>query len=273
MSASGSAGSVGELLREWRGVHGMSQLDLALAAGVSSRHVSFIETGRSRPSRTMVLRLAETLDLPLRERNALLVAAGFAPLYRRSKLRAADLAPVRRALELVLRSHEPYPAFVLDATWNILLANRTHQRLLSMLLPDGVPVPEPVNVVRLVFDPEMLRPRVGNWELVAHVLGQRVRRQLRVPNLDPEQRRLFELLLSYPGVREAMARVTPPPDAAVVIPLRLELNGRWFSWFSTIATIGTPQDVTLEELRIESMFPADEETRRAALELATDESG
>lgn len=120
----------GNLLRDWRGVQGMSQLDLALAAGVSSRHVSFIETGRSSPSRTMVLRLAETLDLPLRERNAMLVAAGFAPVYRESPLSDADLTPVRRALDLVLRSHEPYPAFVLDRAWNILLANRAHHRLL-----------------------------------------------------------------------------------------------------------------------------------------------
>ena len=117
---------VGDLLREWRGVQGMSQLDLALSAGVSSRHVSFIETGRSAPSRGMVLRLAATLDLPLRERNALLVAAGFAPIYRESALQHTDLAPVRRALERVLRSHEPYPAFVLDSGWNILLANRAH---------------------------------------------------------------------------------------------------------------------------------------------------
>lgn len=267
MSATVSA--VGNLLRDWRGVQGMSQLDLALAAGVSSRHVSFIETGRSSPSRTMVLRLAETLDLPLRERNALLVAAGFAPVYRESPLSDADLTPVRRALDLVLRSHEPYPAFVLDRAWNILLANRAHHRLLPALLPEGAPVIEPVNVVRLCFDPALLRPCIANWELVAHVLGHQVRRQLRTPNLGGEHVTLFRELLAYPGVQQAMAEVTPPPDAAVVIPLIFELGGRRMSWFSTIATLGTPQDVTLDELRIESMFPADEETGRAAQEMAS----
>jgi len=260
---SATTSAVGELLREWRGTQGMSQLDLALEAGVSSRHVSFIETGRSTPSRAMVLRLAATLDLPLRERNALLVAAGFAPVYRESVLQDADLAPVRRALELVLRSHEPYPAFVLDSGWNILLANRAHERVLPMLMPEGAPIPDSVNVVRLVFDPALLRPRVANWELVAHVLGHRVRRQLRSPNLETERKRLFEELLAYPGVGAAMARATAPPDAAILIPLVFEIDGGRLSWFSTIATIGTPQDVTLEELRIESLFPADEETDEA----------
>ena len=262
-----TTGPVGDLLREWRGIHGMSQLDLALAANVSSRHISFLETGRSRPSRTMVLRLAETLDLPLRERNAMLVAAGFAPLYRESELQHNDLAPVRRALELVLRSHEPFPAFVLDRAWNIVLANRAHHRLLSTLLPAAARS-EPVNVVRLVLDPSFLRPLIGNWELVAHVVGHRIRRQLRTPDVSRDAKRQFEELLSLPGVREAMDRVQAPPDAAVVVPLQLELGGRRLSWFSTIATIGTPQDVTLDELRIESLFPADDETERAARELA-----
>jgi transcriptional regulator with XRE-family HTH domain len=246
----------------------MSQLDLALTAGVSSRHISFIETGRSRPSRNMVLRLAETLDLPLRERNAMLVAAGFAPLYRESDLKETDLTSVRRALELVLRSHEPFPAFVLDRAWNILLANRAHHRLLAILLPETARSAEPVNSVRLVLDPEMLRPRIGNWELVAHVLGHRLRRQLRTPNLEPQVARLLNELLALPNVRDAMDRVQAPPDAAVVIPIQLEIQGRSLSWFSTIATIGTPQDVTLDELHIESLFPADEETERIARELA-----
>lgn len=260
--------AVGELLRQWRGSCGMSQLDLALAAGVSSRHVSFIETGRAVPSRVMVLRLAETLDVPLRERNALLAAAGFAPVYRERDLQADDLAPIRRALELVLRSHEPYPAFVLDADWNVLLANRAYERLLPLLLPADVTPPQPVNTLRLVFDPAYLRPRIGDWELVAHVLGQRVQRQLRLPDVSPARRRLLEELLDYPGVRDAMARTTAPPDAVVVIPMSFELDGRRLSWFSTIATLGTPQDVTLDELRIESLFPADVETERAARVLA-----
>lgn len=261
-------GTIGDLLREWRSVHGMSQLDLALAAGVSSRHVSFVETGRARPSRKMVLRLVETLDLPLRERNAALLAAGFAPYYKESGLEEADLAPVRGALELVLASHEPYPAFVLDGSWNILMGNRAHLALLQTLLPPGTEPPDPVNVIRLVLDPALVRPRVLNWESVARVLGHRIRRQLRRPNLSEQRRALLENLLAYPGVAEAVRRPAPPPETALVIPLELEVGGRCLSWFSTIATLGTPQDVTLDELCIESLFPANEETARAARALA-----
>lgn len=246
----------------------MSQLDLALAAGVSSRHVSFVETGRARPSHKMVLRLVETLDLPLRERNAALLAAGFAPCYRESGLEEADLAPVRGAIELVLDSHEPYPAFVLDGAWNILLGNRAHHRLLNLLLPESAASSGSVNVIRLVLDPALVRPKVCNWESVARVLGHRVRRQLRAPNLGGERRSLFEALLAFPGVEQAMRRAAPPAEAAIVIPLELEHEGRRLSWISTIATLGTPQDVTLDELCIESLFPADEETARAAREMA-----
>ncbi|MCZ6598950.1 MAG: helix-turn-helix transcriptional regulator [Planctomycetota bacterium] len=252
---------VGELLREWRALRGQSQLDLALAAEVSSRHVSFLETGRSRPSRKMVLRLAEALELPLRERNALLVAAGFAALYGESSLGDGELAPVRRALEILLQRHEPYPAFVVDRTWNVLLANAAHRWLLSRLLPQLDPA-EPVNVMQLVLDPGLLRPRIRNWSEVAHVLGHRIRRQLRLPEPNAEARTRLESFLKQPGVHDAMAKVRTSPQSEVVLPLILEVDGEALSWFSTIATIGTPRDVTLEELSIESLFPADENTRR-----------
>ena len=264
-----TGGPVGDVMREWRGVRGMSQLDLALAAGVSTRHICFIETGRSRPSRAMVLRLAETLDLSLRERNTMLFSAGFAPQYPESDLQHEDLAPIRRALDLILRSHEPFPAFVLDRNWNILRANSAHRRLLSMLLP-GVTQREPINAVRLVLDPDMLRPMICNWELIAHVLGHRIRRQLLMPAVAPGERQKFEDILDLPGVRDAMKDVQAPLDAAVVIPLQIDLHGQRLSWFSTIATIGTPQDVTLDEMRIESLFPADEETERAARALSAE---
>lgn len=250
--------SFGDQMREWRSLRGMSQVDLALAADVSTRHVSFVETGRSQPSREMVLRLAEVLEMPLRERNHLLLAAGYAPLFGERSLDAADLAPVRKALELVLGSHEPYPAFVLDAGWNILLANRAHHRLLGLLFPDGLP--EPVNAVRLVFDPEQLRPHVLEWELVAHVLGRRIRQQLRQPGLPEGRARQLRNLLAFPDVDRAIARLEAPADSSILIPLGLDLGGVRLSFFSTLATIGTPLDVTLEELRIESLFPADEAT-------------
>lgn len=246
----------------------MSQLELSAAAGVSSRHVSFIETGRSRPSREMVLRLAETLALPLRQRNRLLLAAGFAPAYSESPWERPELGPVRHALELVLRSHEPFPAFVLDRGWDIRLANQAHHRLLASLLPTGAPLASPVNAIRLVLDPRFLRPLVANWPIVAHVLGHRLSRQLRTPDLDPRLRDHLEGLLALPGVGEAMGETHAPADAAIVIPLSLAVAGRRLSWFSTIATLGTPQDVTLEELFVESLFPADEQTERAARELA-----
>ncbi len=257
------ASAIGVLLREWRAAQGLSQLALALAAGVSSRHLSFIETGRAEPSRAMVLRLAETLDVPLRERNALLTAAGFAAQFRESGLDDVDLAPVRRALGLVLRSHEPYPALVVDGVWNVLLANASFERLLPALLPaEALPRP-PYNVMRLTFDPAGLRPFIANWEQVAHVLGQRIKRKLRAPRLEPGRARLLEELLAYPGVREAVASGPLPPEAEVVMPLRIDKDGLRLSWFSTIATIGIPRDVTLEELHIESLFPADDATEAA----------
>jgi transcriptional regulator with XRE-family HTH domain len=259
--------SVGRILRQSRAARGMSQLDLALTTGVSSRHISFIETGRANPSRSMVLRLAESLAITLRDRNAPLIATGFAPLYGESDLGSVDLAPIRKALELVLQSHEPFPAFVLDRAWNILLANRAHSLLLPLLLPERVSLPDPVNVVRLVFDPQLIRPRVANWDLVAHVLGHRVARQLRAPQMTPEFEQHCEQLLSYPGVREAMADVRAQESTAIVIPLELSFGEVQLSWFSMFATIGTPQDVTIEELCIESMFPADEQTERLARRL------
>lgn len=255
-----SESPVGEFLREWRALRGLSQLDLSLVADVSSRHVSFLETGRSRPSREMVLRLAEALELPLRERNRLLAAAGFAALYGESALGDAGCAPVRRALELLLRSHEPYPAFVVDRTWSVLLANAAHRWLLARLVPRLDP-DEPVNVMQLVLDPELLRPRIANWTEVAHVLGHRIRRQLRLPEANADARARLTSFLAYPGVRDAMAQVYSVPESEIVLPLVFELDGQALSWFSTIATIGTPRDITLEELSIESLFPADEETR------------
>jgi transcriptional regulator with XRE-family HTH domain len=253
-----TAGTLGDQLREWRSTRGMSQLDLALTADVSSRHISFVETGRSQPSREMVLRIAEALEMPLRGQNSLLLAAGYAPAFGERALDASDLAPVRKALGLVLASHEPYPAFVLDAAWNILLANRVHHALLDLHFPAGLP--QPINAVRLLFDSDQLRDHVLNWELVAHVLGRRIRQQLSQPGLPEERRRQLHDLLAYPGVEQAIVENSAPPDSAILIPLDLEIAGSPMSFFSTLATFGTPLDVTLEELRIESLFPADEAT-------------
>lgn len=261
-----SVSPVGEILREWRGARGLSQLDLSLEAGVSSRHLSYVETGRSNPSREMVLRLADSLELPLRDRNDMLVAAGYAPVYTEGDLAAdADLAPVRRAIERILTSHEPYPAFVLDAGWNVLQTNASYERLLARTFPEGG---APTNVMELVLAPNALRPHLRNWEVVANVLGHRVRRELRTPRLAEPRRAAIERWLAYPGVADAMARTTPAPETAVLIPMEIVTGDAVLSWFSTIATLGTPRDVTLEELRIESLFPADDATERVARTLA-----
>ncbi len=210
----------------------------------------------------MVLRLGETLALPLRHRNTLLVAAGYSPAYDRRDLAGPDLAPIRRALDILLGSHEPFPAFVLDRGWNILLGNAAHHSLLSMMLP-ARPGHDAANVMQLVLDPALLRPLIVNWPVVAHVLGHRLRRQLRAGGLaDPLQQQIAAWL-ALPGVGAAMEQVQTSPESDVIIPMVFELGGQRLSWFSTIASIGTPQDITVEELSIESLFPADEETDRA----------
>jgi transcriptional regulator with XRE-family HTH domain len=258
---------VGRLLQHWRRVRRKSQLALALEAGVSARHLGFLEVGRSHPSREMVLRLASTLDVPLRERNALLLAAGFAPVYRESGLDAAGLAHARRALEMILRQQEPYPAVVMDRHWNMLMTNRAAPRFFSRLvdLPAGG---EPANVIRLMFRPDGLRPFVANWEAVAEALIQRVHREAVGGVADERTLALLDEVLAYSGVpkRWASLNASAPPPPVVAIEFRKDDLAMDF--FSTVTTLGTPQDVTLQEIRIECFFPADERTEAAAQEMA-----
>lgn len=260
---------VGRLLKQWRSVRRMSQLELALEAGVSARHISFVETGRSRPSREMVMLLAEVLAVPLRERNTLLEAAGHARYYRETGLSAPELAQVRRVIEFILERHEPYSAVAIDRRWNVLMANRPHERMLDRLVGDrSLPDPTAGNLLRLTFDPDGLRPCIVNWEEVARALVDRVHREIG-GSPDEESEALLEELLSYPGVPERwrVPDLTRPPP--VVIPIRLRAGDLQVALFSAITTLGTAQDVTLQELRIESFFPADEATDRAIRELAS----
>jgi transcriptional regulator with XRE-family HTH domain len=252
---------LGTLLRHWRAARRISQLDLALEADVSSRHLSFVETGRAQASREMVLRLAEALQVPLRERNALLLAAGYAPLYRETDLGAPELVEARRAVEFILDHQEPYPAIVVDRHWNVLLTNAATRRFLARF-PDSAP-PGPANVMRLVFHPQGLRRFIENWEEVAGRLIQRVHRDAAGAPPDAPTRALLEELLGYPGVpaRWRAPELERPPAPFVTITYRLA--DRSLSFFSTITTFGTPQDVTLQELRIESFFPADPATAAA----------
>lgn len=247
--------TVGPLLRHWRSVRRMSQLELAGAAEVSTRHLSCVETGKARPSRGMVLVLASALEIPLRERNVLLKAAGFAPAYRESSLSDPELAPARRTLEFLLQRHAPYPAVVMDPQWNVLMSNAANDRLATALLPDGAE--PPTNLLRGLFDPACLRPVVGNFEIVARALLTRLSREAVA---DPRSQELLDELLSYPDLPEGLTRpLLEPPD--LLVPLQLELPHASLSLLTTVTTLGTAMDVTLQELRIESYFAADEATR------------
>jgi transcriptional regulator with XRE-family HTH domain len=244
-------------LRDWRQRRRLSQLDLALDAEVSPRHLSFVETGRSRPSRELLLHLAEQLEVPLRERNALLLAAGYAPGYPETPLDAAAMAPVRAALDQLLAGHEPYPAVIVDRSWNLVSANATALAILA----EGV-APEllqpPVNALRVTLHPKGLAPRITNFaEYGAHLLT-RLHRQA-IFSADAALAELYQELRAYPGVGEAAP--STEPAALLFVPLQLRTTkGDELQLFSTIATFGTALDVTLAELAIESFFPADEKT-------------
>lgn len=245
---------VGVLLREWRQHLRMSQLELATEAEISPRHLSFLETGRAAPSREMVLRLAHRLDLPLRERNTLLVAAGFAPMYAQRRLDDPALAAARAAVEQLLAAHEPYPALAVDRCWMLLAANRAVQRLLAGV--DAALLAPPVNVLRLSLHPGGLAPRTLNLaEWRAHLFA-RLRQQIDV-SADAALDQLLRELRAYPASAETAAESA---HASVVVPLVLATPRGTLRFFSTTTVFGTPVEVTLSELAIESFFPADAET-------------
>jgi transcriptional regulator with XRE-family HTH domain len=249
---------VGDLLREWRQRRRLSQLDLAIQADISARHLSFVETGRSRPTSAMILRLTEHLDVPLRDRNRLLLAGGYAPAYPEHPLGSQELAAVRTALSSVLTGHEPYPALVVNRWWELLDCNTT-VGVLTEPVAAHLLAP-PVNVLRLSLHPEGMAPHIVNladWR--AHLLG-RLRRQLAATG-DVRLAELFEELGGYPGGEPGDPGEYTPAD--VVVPLRYRWRDRELAFFSMTAVVGTPMDVTIEELAIESFYPADESTAEA----------
>ena len=248
--------TVGDVLRDWRRRRHVSQLDLASEVGVSSRHLSFLETGRSRPSREMLLRLAEGLDVPLRERNALLVAGGFAPVFPERPLSDPALDAVRQAVDVVLKGHEPYPALAVDRTWNLLAANRSAQLFLQGI-PDHLTTP-PVNVLRLCFHPDGLVSRIRNRRVLLPQLIARLGHEI-AATADPRLEALRDELLAYPVMREIGARRRPPRPEIVVL-FELESEAGVLRFISTTTVFGTAADVTVDELTIESFFPADAET-------------
>jgi transcriptional regulator with XRE-family HTH domain len=246
--------TIGAHLRGWRQRRRLSQLDLACEANISPRHLSFVETGRSMPSRDMILHLAEQLQIPMRERNVLLVAAGYAPIFAERSLDDPALAAMRGAIDLVLHGHLPYPAFALNRHWQVVSSNHALPQLYEGVAPHLL-VP-PVNVMRLSLHPRGLAPRVANLaEWRAHLLA-RLRQQIDL-TADPVLVDLLHELADYPGGSKSKACVSEP---AAVVPFRVMVAGGTLCFFSTTMIFGTPVDITLAELAVESFFPADEST-------------
>ena len=259
----------GRLLREWRVRRRVSQLDLAVEAGVSSRHVSFIETGRSQPSREMILMLARVLDVPLRDRNDLLTAAGFAAMYRATDLDAPALEQARRALDFMLRQQEPYPAIVVDRHWTILKANGGAARLVELFTDPAAAAEWGGNAMRLMFHPGGFRPHIVNWEAMAAALIQWLHRDVLSGIGGAETRRLLEELLSYPGVPPRWRTLDLDVSTAPFLAIDFRKDDLHLRFFSTLTSLGTPHDITLQELRVEAFFPADAATEEAARAIAS----
>jgi transcriptional regulator with XRE-family HTH domain len=288
-SASKPGSELGALLRHWRDARRRSQFDLSIDTGVSQRHISFIESGRSAPGRQTLLDLAQALDVPLRDRNTLLLAAGFAPLYSEGGWNTQEMQGINRALERMLRQHEPFPAVVMDRYWNIFMANDSAPRFFNSFNPDATHK-APRNMLHLMFDPARMRPFIANWESVAKSLFERVYRESVGRIVDEKTRELLAELLAYPDVqaewkapettgrpsagRSSAARTSAgrslSDDAASrlpIIPIGFVKDGQVLNYFSLVATVGTPQTVAAQELRLECMFPADEATEARHLEI------
>ena len=248
---------LGELLRYWRQERGKSQLDLSLDTGISQRHLSFVETGRSTPSRDFLSIVSDALNIPLRERNVLLLASGFAPQFSEQLIDAEQMAIVTRAIDRMLRQHEPHPALVLDRYWNVIRTNEAAPRFFGSFV-DLEKGPKPRNLLDLMFDPTGMRPFVEEWEKVAGGLLQRVRREAVGQVLDAKLQELLKRLRQYPGVAGLK---TPLAPQGPVLPITFRRGDERFSYFSLITTVGTPQCITAQELRVECMFPTGVEER------------
>lgn len=250
---------VGNLLRSWRERRRLSQLDLALDAEISTRHLSFVETGRARPSREMILHLAEQLEVPLRERNKLLMVGGFAPVFTEKTLEDPSLSAARQAVELILKGHEPFPAVAIDRHWTLVAANKSVHLMLEGVAPELLE--PPVNVLRLSLHPDGLAPRIVNpAEWRAHILV-RLRRQVE-NTADPGLEELFRELSDYqiPAEKRSPDSKAVAAEPGIIIPLKIETSLGTLSFISTTTVFGTPLEITLSELALETFFPADEQT-------------
>ncbi|WP_158817676.1 helix-turn-helix domain-containing protein [Methylocapsa sp. S129] len=252
------ANELGVLLRHWRDRRGKSQFDLSLDTGVSQRHISFIESGRSVPSRQTLLDIAQALDIPLRDRNPLLLAAGYAPIYSEGAWNGPEMQSVTSALGRILRQHDPFPSLVMDRYWNVLMTNESAPRFFNCFT-DMAARRSPRNMLHLMFDPEGMRPFIANWENVAKSLFERVYRESVGRVIDERTKELLAALLAYPDVKTEWK--TPIALRAMpVIPISFVKDDKAMNYFSMVTTVGTPQTIAAQELRIECMFPADEAT-------------
>ena len=248
----------GQILKGWRATRGFSQLGLALEAGISARHISFVETGRSQPSRDLIIHLSDALRIPHRERNMLLLAAGFAPIYTETDLSSDELKNHRRVIHLILKGYEPFGAVAFDRTWNVLMSNSGFQATLDLL---GLNETNPEvcgNVLKLLFSPDGLRPHIVNWDEVGYHLIQRVHRE--AIDGGEEGRELLNALLETCDIPSPWRLIDVSKSLELMVPLHLCIGGVDMRFFTTITTLGTPQDITLQELRIEAFLPADRET-------------
>jgi transcriptional regulator with XRE-family HTH domain len=269
MPQSATVSPVGAILREWRAVRRMSQLELALEAEVSTRHLSCVETGKSQPSREMIARLSGSLTMPLRELNTLLIAAGYAPGYPETALRKPALAQIRRAIDLILEHQEPYPAFVLDRHWDVLETNRAAVRVADFLIGGSAHS----NMMLQFFDPNDMRAVVANWKEVARDLIRHLHDAVGSAPSDTKARDLLDAVLRYPGVPSPWNVREPSADPPPLLTVEFHKDGQYLRFFSTITTFGTANDVTLEELRIECTFPGDEATAAHCRSLAERDLG
>lgn len=274
--------SFGGWLKHWRSQQGYSQLDLAVASSVSQRHISFLESGRSNPSREMVLQLAVVLDIPLRDQNLMLTTAGFASLYTESNLDAPEMAPVRQALDFMLQQQEPFPALAMDRYWNLRSQNRSAATVTSWFIDadtlESFQEPEGINLMRLMFHPQGLRPYVVNWNAIASQLIQRVYREAVVvgkcaspygPGFNHRTQQLLQDLLSQGDIPSKWTLPDWQAHPVPLLTLHLRKGKLDLQFFSTLATLGTAYDITLQELRIEYLFPADEATRQVLVDAMT----
>lgn len=259
--------SFGLLLKQWRSQRGFSQLDLAVTSQVSQWHISFLESGRAKPSREMVLQLAEVLEIPLRQQNLMLMAAGFAPIHAETDLSAPEMTAIRQALDFMLRQQEPYPAIVVDRYWNLLLTNNAATRLLTTFIaPEQLQThfyrDGKVNLMRAMFHPQGLRPFIVNWEDFSGHLLQRLHREAIADGESEQSRALLDELMNYPGIAETWHQTDRTGQNTMLLTVHLKRENLELQFFSTIATLGTPYDITLQELRIECLFPAEEATEQ-----------